>query len=708
MQVKITGWVLLLSILITMVPSPVQAEVKKFEAVMGEMDLRGAPFEEHIFRLEGEWEFYHNELLTTETWRGEAGEAGTVQKTFIQAPSIWSKAAYTGQDKLSNLGYGTYRLKVKIDERYANQVLSMYIPPIASAYRLWVNGEELAANGIVGSDRASMSPKSYSKVVPFKPGVDEIEMVVQVSNFVQRKGGMWAPLILGKDVLVQRHQEIKVVRDIFLASIILVLGFYHFSLYLGALCLLLCIRVLLVGEMLLIRIFPSINWELSVKMEYLSIYIGIMALFKFISFLYPHESNRHVVRACLFISLFFCATTLFPAIVSTYFMLPFFVALVLMIAYMGYISLSALYHKREGALLNCISLSIMLLLSFNDYLFYSFSANTTELAPFGILLFIFIQTLILGKRSSNAFSRAEQLTLDLHKANQSLEQKVVERTLELQVSNEQLLHIEQTRKTFFSNIAHELGTPIQSVQGYIQLLQANTNPGAKQEYLALAYEKTSMLSRLIKDLLDLAKMEEGQLKFLLEKVDADALLTHLYDRSRWDIEREQMQPRFSPLTGVPDGYSAFVNIDIIRIEQVVSNLVNNSIRFTSSGGIIHLQGQFVNRLTQGDAAGKAGMERDYSPAVEGTDGWVQIVVTDTGLGIDKQLLPHVFERFRKGEPADNRAKGSGLGLVICKHIMLRHQGEIWVESTPGLGTRVTMALPATLQHKELEIEIDEI
>lgn len=601
-------------------------------------------------------------------------------------------ANYSGTKTLSNEGFGTYRLIIKINEKNQKKSLSFYVPSVASAFQLFVDGELLVNNGVVGKVRNSMEPKSYSQVVSFTPQANEIEVVMQVSNFYSRKGGMWAPIKFGSSQEISKLRELNLIREVIIASSLFAIGLYHISLwlfrattalplFLGVLCLEISLRTVLVGEVLLVYLFPTLSWELSVKIEYLTIYFGIMIVFVFLAFLFPKEINRKIVYIASSICLLFNLTTYFPAITFTHYRRLFEILLVFLLIYFMYVLILATIRKREGGLISIFSVLLLALAIFNDSLYYDKGLNSIDLAPIAGFICLFVQTLIVAKKSSNAFKRVELLSNELHEINSSLEKVVATRTKDLEKTNKELRYIEETRKSFFSSVAHEFATPMQSIQGYIQLLQTKTPSKEQEKYLNIMFEKTKLLNHLSKDLLDLAKMDEGQYEFTFEQIDANYLLKYLFKRYKHDIDKAGLTSIYTSPQNVPDEVTILINIDVFRFEQVMSNIIHNAIKFSPVGGQIHVQADLIYENAHFNEKEQA---------------ILRIEISDTGVGIDEELLPHIFDRFIKGDVSLKQIKGSGLGLSICKEIIKKHDGTISVKSKLGEGSCFTIKLPVQL------------
>lgn len=230
------------------------------------------------------------------------------------------------------------------------------------------------------------------------------------------------------------------------------------------------------------------------------------------------------------------------------------------------------------------------------------------------------------------------------------------------------LHQLQTvRQDFISNISHELRTPIASLRALVETLSdgALDDPVAAQRFLRHMEVEVDALTQMVQELLDLARIEAGKAPLQIEAVPAGALLRRGTDRLRAQAERSQVRLSLDLPAELPPVY-----VDAGRIEQVVTNLIHNAIKFTPSGGEIRV-----------------------SAAVTDAQ-FLTVKVTDTGVGIAPDDLPRVFERFYKADRARSSG-GTGLGLAIAKHIVQAHGGRIWVESRLGKGSTFFFTLSTT-------------
>ncbi|HEX4714202.1 MAG TPA: HAMP domain-containing sensor histidine kinase, partial [Ktedonobacteraceae bacterium] len=222
---------------------------------------------------------------------------------------------------------------------------------------------------------------------------------------------------------------------------------------------------------------------------------------------------------------------------------------------------------------------------------------------------------------------------------------------------------ERLRRNLVSDVAHELRNPLMNIRGYLELLQDQVLEPTP-ETLASLYEETSLLNRLVADLQDLSLAEAGQLHLVRQPVE----LTEVASQAVQIVQPHLVQRNLTLQVRIPSNLPR-VTADQERIAQVLRNLLSNAIRHTPEQGEIRLSAS-----------------RDES--------MVRISVRDTGVGIEPEHLPYLFERFYRADASRSRATGgSGLGLAIAKQVVQAHGGQITVESQPGQGSCFTFTLP---------------
>lgn len=653
------------------------------QAKLGVLDLRGWNASQDLLPLDGEWEWYPSRLLAPRDFSGDRPVP-----LPVHVPSVWSGYMVNGVPA-SNQGYATYRLQIVLPESLRHQVLALYVRSVATAYKLWIDGKVLAQNGTVGTSRQDMVPKNYPRVIYFQPDSERVQIVIQVSNFVQRKGGLWESIGFGTAGQAARERNIKLAEEAFTAGCLLIMTVYHLALYLArkrdraalyfaAVSFLVGLRTLVLGETLAVYFFPSIPWELCVKAEYFSNTLGPFFLLLFIHSLYPGESRKEVPRTAGIIIAAYALLVLFsPARIYTqlFFYYQYGVCLPVVLYIFG-VHILAVFRKRPGAAANCLGLAGLCPAIIHDTLFYGHILGTGDWVPFGFLFLLLTQSVQLSIRYSRAFRRVETLSAELAMLNESLEERIAARTADLRQANRELVRKEEFRRRLLSNISHELMTPLASLKMYLIGIMDKVVPADDPRHWQMLLEKAQFLEHMIVDLFELTKLETRQIRFHFRDVPLVPLMRDLFGKYELDIRNLGIHTGL--LLSLPleaEAERLYVHADPVRIEQIVSNLLSNAKKFTPPGGSITLHLDW--RRDEGTAA---------------------IRVADTGPGIPEEEQEHVFERYYRGSNlVKSKGSGAGLGLAICREIALYHQGSIKVESKPGEGAAFTIELPARLK-----------
>ncbi|NJN78167.1 MAG: hypothetical protein HC803_07425 [Saprospiraceae bacterium] len=240
----------------------------------GVLDLRNQTLANPI-PLNGEWEFYYNELLTPETINQKK------DKVFEQFPALWRDFKDENGKALSSFGYATYRLQILVAKDLP--VLAFEIPDVYNAYRLWINGKPFAHNGKVGKTKATTVPHWLPITKVYNSDTDTIDIVLQISNFRHSKGGLQNSIRLGEADDLLRHQKLAFVYDALITGGILIaglffIGLYFFGrhdlavLYFSLFCFSYLYRVIGYGNNLLHQLLPNIPWAITLHLEYLSLF----------------------------------------------------------------------------------------------------------------------------------------------------------------------------------------------------------------------------------------------------------------------------------------------------------------------------------------------------------------------------------------------------------------------------------------------------
>ncbi|MCZ7383849.1 MAG: GAF domain-containing protein [Candidatus Methanoperedens sp.] len=284
-----------------------------------------------------------------------------------------------------------------------------------------------------------------------------------------------------------------------------------------------------------------------------------------------------------------------------------------------------------------------------------------------------VGALNLGNRSRRTFSKEDlevlasiggQIGVAIENARLYQEAKTSYEKLE--AAYEELKSLDRMKSEFLSNVSHELKTPLVSIRGYSELLYDEKLGLIKDEQrksLQAIIRNADRLTRLINSILFISKMQAEKLEFQFQPVDMDEIVKVCVDDARSMIDTKQITfekdiPKISKVNGEKD-----------RFTEVISNLLDNAIKFTPTGGKIS-----IKALDEGE--------------------FVHFVVTDNGIGIPLEIIPKLFSRFYQADASASRKYGgTGLGLYITKNIVDAFRGKIWIESEVGKGTKVHVLLP---------------
>ncbi|CAM2859484.1 two-component system histidine kinase PnpS [Salinicoccus roseus] len=236
----------------------------------------------------------------------------------------------------------------------------------------------------------------------------------------------------------------------------------------------------------------------------------------------------------------------------------------------------------------------------------------------------------------------------------------------------EIRRLEKMRSDFVANVSHELKTPVTSVRGFSETLMSGevTDEETTKQFLKIIHDESQRLDRLIRDLLNLSKIERQKMPLNLETLNMTALVHEVSVTLQGAIEEKQTR------LVLPDpSKDVYLQGDEDRLRQIILNLVGNGINYTAEGGTVTV-------------SLKENVEK------------VRLIIKDDGIGIPEESLPRIFERFYRVDRARSRhSGGTGLGLAIVKHLIESHHGEIEVESREGEGTTFTVILPKKQEEK---------
>lgn len=645
-------FILAFSLLVS-IYSPTIQDQETPVAKQGVLDLSKWDFEKQgLVDLDGEWEFYENELLSPTEIRQRIDK----KSTYLTVPGTWKGKII--EDGMHRKGAGTYRLKVLVKD--SDEILGLKIRSIRMSQKLFINGKQEGESGVPSTDRESFKPGNTPYTVFFQSNTQEIEIIIQVSNFNFITGGIVNSIPLGVKADITKVNSIQIGTDIGIILILGMFGAYHLSFYFvgrrekayllsGLYLLVLSLNNSLYGEKLFQQLLPYVPFESTYKMLEISQFIGSIIIIMFYCSVESRLMSSKRMRIVLSPFVFY----LFSVLV-----LPYGVHIrmkYVFVTYLGIVMLAIivrmiyLYVRSQSQttdrkeLFLFISGAISLLIFFFDVSLYSENVLQTDLVgKCGVIGFIVFFNIMLAVRFSNTYDKTETLS-------------------------RQLLISNQLKDEFLMNTSHEIKTPLHGIMNMTSFLledgEDNLYPIQKQN-LWLIKDTSTKLSMLIQDLIDVSLLKHGELRLQQTVVDLRVASQIVFDVLQFELAGKsvRLDNQVEP--------DVWVLADDSRLRQVMYNLVHNAIKHTDKGFI------------------------QIKAYVEGNT--VSVTVEDTGTGISPDMHTAIFEYFEQVDkplPQDGYT-GMGVGLYISRKLIERMGGEIRVDwSEIGQGTRMIFTLP---------------
>lgn len=616
------------------------ADADAQQASKGVFDLRRVDLSSENVTLEGEWEFYWNQLLPPESFAKNAENPD-----YFWFPSLWNDGVTSNGAELSNVGYATYRLKVVLPPD--SLPLSLSISHFYSNYNLFADGELIAKNGVVGTSKSTSEPHWIPKTLRILPKSDTVELVLHISNFHHSKGGARQPIVLGSRDRIMHDSFFDISYDLLLSGCLIMAGLFFLGLYLfgqrekyilafGLFCLVFSYRFFGADNYALHILYPQIPWSVTVHLEYLTLFLAATLFAMYSYALFPEDSSLKLLGGFAITSgLFGLTTVVFPPSVFTSLVEPYLFLMVATILYVSYIYFAAARSKRDGANYALLStLVVLMVFAYKIYIYLSLAGENRLITFIGFLSFFFFQSI-------NMFFR---VTRALHKAREEAERA------------------SRTKSDFLSMMSHEIRTPMNAVIGLTNYLIGDKPKKEHKEALSTLKFSAENLLVILNDILDLNKIEANRIEF--EKVPVDVRL--LVSQLRQVFERLAAEKGLYIDVEVDKSFNKPVLCDSTRTSQVLSNLISNAIKFTKSGGV------------------KLKVE-----VVDGTENSVTLrfTIADTGIGISPVDQQRIFESFTQASTSVTREYGgTGLGLTITRRLLNMQGVELMLKSEEGKGS----------------------
>lgn len=600
-------------------------------------------------RLDGRWDFRWNRLLApgAPEWEAPTGIHG-----FYAVPCSWTSYPELA---LPVSGYASYRLKVRLPDGIKNLALQM--PEIFTEYRLWINGKLIDGNGVIPGARVGYLRPG---VVPFRTETPDMEIVLQVKNNAHANAGISQSFWIGSGWhLLRRHQNAMAL-DIFLIAICLFAGLYHAILYFfrrsergllyfGLFCVIIAVRTFSTGATLISQIFPDLGFAAGSRIATAVIPLATVSFLFFVWNVFNSRDKKIVPYIIAAPSLLFLALIfLTPTIVYTRIYSYYLAIILVTFCYTIFLTIRAIAHKEPYAWAFAINLAILSIGLANDMLHYLQVIDTGYYFALFFSAFIFTESLIMSIR----FSIEHRMVLEL---------------------SDKLTAMDRLKDEFLANTSHELRTPLNGIIGVAESLVDGVTgvlPEETDKNLNMIIASGRRLSSLINDILDYSKLKNNDILLRRTAIDLRQLTSVVMTVTRMSLGDKPVE-----LVNDISADAPLVSGDENRLQQILYNLIGNSVKFTDRG-YVRVSSSVIGDVTA-------------------------ICVEDSGIGIPQDKQESIFRSFEQADGSIAREYGgTGLGLSITKKLVELHGGSIRVESEQGHGARFVFTIPGIVERQD--------
>ncbi|MFI9655002.1 response regulator [Guyparkeria sp. GHLCS8-2] len=585
--------------------------------------------------LDGPWEFHWNTFLSPADQRSPTPEA------TVRLPSSWTQIEVDGAP-LPPQGHASYRLRLELGDDRPESLL-LRVPLIYSAYRLYVDGEEVASVGTPASTQADARPDYGQRTVWIDQPGETIDILLHVSNFSARIAGIPRPIEIGTPEAVQGLWAIELITT----SALMLIGLSQLILFV--------IRrreraYLFFG---LTVIFWSIQTTLSAQLlEAMGLHIPIqlarpldgfsalaagISYLWFLSALFPRELPPRLVRwTALPVIVYLLIALADPGLVRS---VTIGWLLYLVVALLGLALLAlmqAVRRNRPDAGLTLLGSGIVALTAALQIYWFNEAGARDAVASVGVLAAMSLHSLALARRNARAFERSLRLETALRRAN-------------------------RLKDEFLANTSHELRTPLHAMIGLAESLPREDSK--TRQGLDLIIQSGRRLARLVDDTISFTQLKHGELPIRRQPTAVAPMIERVMATCQPLIGARPLVLEAKVEEGLPS-----INADPDRLYQVLFNLIGNAIKFTDEGRI------------------RVSARRE--------DKHIAFTVEDTGIGIPKDQLDRMQRPYEQGHDSSLDGRGGfGLDLAISRALLERHESELVLQSQSGVGTTIRFCLP---------------
>ncbi|MFJ8517034.1 hybrid sensor histidine kinase/response regulator [Lysinibacillus xylanilyticus] len=617
-------------------------------AEKGQLDLRNWDINDgHAVTLDGEWEFYPYKWLISEEQHLESSK----NAQYIQVPKGWSSSLQEGE--ITPYGYGTYRLKLLVNPE-DNITYSIRVPSVRSSSEIYINGRRLAKAGEIGENAEKTVAKNIPITISFEAnGQKEIDIIVQASNFKDpRNGGIVRSIKFGKEDILVRETQLSINMQQLVAVVFLLHAIYSIILffvgnmeerrllYFSLLSISSMIYFLLGSDDKLLSYWFPISYDWAFKLVHLSM-VGIgFSMLQCVK----HWLPQHVRKYIRLFSIFCGIASLLTIVLSTrYIVINQGIYLMILGISIVITILTVIRESIKEIKSNIFLLFAILAFGNNliwDGLLLIFGIKVI-MYPFDLVLTVACLAILWFKGYAKVHSETKELAIKLQKTD-------------------------KLKDEFLANTSHELRNPLHGILNISKAVleredRVLSDKSVKDLETVLSVGRR--MSLMLNDLLDVMSLKENNPKLKLQTFSIHSIVSGVLDMLYVMSEGKQVQL----VNQIPNNFPKVV-ADENRVIQIVFNLLHNAVKYTNEGEV-KISGHVKN-------------------------GMAEIVISDTGIGIDEETIQRIFEPYEQGTLSKAMIEGGfGLGLSISKRLVELHGGTLQANSAVGKGSEFTFTLP---------------
>lgn len=617
--------------------------------------------DDEILLLDGEWEFYPSQLLIDNEDEGKTN-IDEKNRRLIHVPGKWDNDLNEKQP--SPYGFGSYRLRIYVDPT-EQMNYSIYLPSVRSSSEVYVNGRFLAGSGEVSQSADKYTARNLPYSTTFT--ADEngvIDFVIQAANFKDiRRSGIIRSIKFGSEEAIFKDSNFALFMQILASVIFLIHAFYAIILYfLGNhdkrliyfSLLLFCLTLmnLLSSDGKIFHLLFYIGYDWDFRLVNAIIPITCLALLQCINYhKVPYWHKIHPSYSIISVGVAILTLFLSPAQIIMLFPLYYLLAgIAIIVGVIAIIKTIYMDVTRNTLLLLSSTAAVH---HFAWVIYWRETGISAAHYPFDLVISIGLFASIWFKEYFSTHAETEKLALKLQKMNEYKDQ-------------------------FLANTSHEFKNPLHGMINMSQsvLMREKQRLRSKSVHeLEMILTVGRRMSLLLNDLLDVANLREGHPRLQKKSIALQPIVTGVIDMLQFSTEVKPVKI----VNQIPEDFPLVI-ADENRIVQIIYNLLHNAVKFTNEGNV------YIEAINKNKRA--------------------FISISDTGVGMDKAFLKHLFEPYEQASEEEMNEGGFGLGLSISKQLAELHGGQLEVSSTPEEGSKFTFSLELDLlgSHPKLEHE----